>query len=101
MQPRILAGLAFAAGHGLLAACHETGARAHAPMSSCAAWASAAGVLCLGLRPDRQRYFDLHHSDNDSLAALHPRELALGAAAMARVLYVVAELDDPIVRGVR
>ena len=33
--------------------------------------------------PDSQRYFDYHHSANDVLSAVHPRELELGAVVQA------------------
>ena len=41
------------------------------------------GTLTIGLYPDSQRYFDYHHSANDVLAAVNPRQLELGAIAMA------------------
>lgn len=52
------------------------------------------GVVTIGLRPDPQRYFDFHHSKNDVLEAVHPRELELGAACMASLLWVVAEREE-------
>lgn len=52
-----------------------------------------AGVVQVGLEPDSSRYFDLHHSANDTLEAVNPRELALGAGAMAALLYVAADVD--------
>lgn len=42
-----------------------------------------------GLRPDSQRYFDIHHSASDVLGAVNKRELELGAAAMASLIYLV------------
>jgi carboxypeptidase Q len=50
------------------------------------------GIGCtnIGLVPDSQRYFDVHHSDNDVLAAVHPRELQLGAVAMAVLAYMLS-----------
>lgn len=45
--------------------------------------------LLAGLRPDSQRYFDFHHTANDRIDAVHPRELALGAAAMASLVYLL------------
>lgn len=51
------------------------------------------GVLQVGLEPDSARYFDVHHSEADVLAAVNPRELALGAGAMAALLYVAADLE--------
>jgi carboxypeptidase Q len=44
---------------------------------------AAQGAVLFGLEPDSQRYFDLHHSANDTFDKVHPRELELGAAAMA------------------
>lgn len=49
------------------------------------------GVPCLGLRPDPQRYFDYHHSDLDTIDKVNPRELELGAIAMAIFAYVFAQ----------
>lgn len=49
---------------------------------------SQLGLLC-GLRPDSQRYFDFHHTADDNIEAVHPRELALGAAAMTTLVYLV------------
>ncbi|MDC0874015.1 M20/M25/M40 family metallo-hydrolase [Flavobacteriaceae bacterium] len=42
-----------------------------------------------GLRPDSQRYFDYHHAANDTFDAINKRELELGAAAMASLIYLV------------
>jgi hypothetical protein len=58
-----------------------------------------AGVPLVGFRPDDERYFDVHHSDRDVLEAVHPRELALGAGAIAGLLYVVADLPDALPRN--
>ncbi|HZY11119.1 MAG TPA: M20/M25/M40 family metallo-hydrolase, partial [Bacteroidota bacterium] len=49
------------------------------------------GVPALGLRVDGQKYFDYHHSDNDTIDKVHERELQLGAIAMAILSYVLAE----------
>jgi len=53
------------------------------------------GVPLVGFWPDDQRYFDLHHSERDTLAQVHPRELQLGAGVIAALLYVVADLGEP------
>lgn len=45
--------------------------------------------LLVGLRPDSNRYFDFHHTAVDRIDAVHPRELALGAAAMASLVYLI------------
>ena len=47
------------------------------------------GSLLAGLRVDSQRYFDYHHTRNDLIEAVHPRELQLGAAAMTSFVYLV------------
>lgn len=49
-----------------------------------------AGVTA-GLVPDSQRYFDIHHTANDSIDKVNPRELHLGAAALASLIYLVDE----------
>jgi carboxypeptidase Q len=45
--------------------------------------------LLIGLSPDSQRYFDYHHTEIDHIQAVHPRELALGSAAMASLVYLI------------
>ena len=40
------------------------------------------------LHPDSQRYFDYHHAANDKFDAVNKRELELGAATMASLLYL-------------
>jgi carboxypeptidase Q len=49
------------------------------------------GTILLGLIPDSQRYFDVHHSARDTLASVNPRELELGAIAMAIMAYVLSQ----------
>ncbi len=46
------------------------------------------GIVLSGLRPDSQRYFDYHHSPNDTFDAINKRELELGAAAMTSLVYL-------------
>ncbi len=53
----------------------------------------ASGVPTLGYLPDCQRYFDLHHSEQDTIDKVHPRELQLGAATMAAMAYIIADLE--------
>jgi hypothetical protein len=45
-------------------------------------------IVLAGLRPDSQRYFDHHHSDNDRFEHVNKRELELGAAAMTSLIYL-------------
>lgn len=49
------------------------------------------GTVTLGLIPDSQRYFDVHHSALDTLDSVHPRELELGAILQAVMAYVLAQ----------
>ena len=46
-------------------------------------------VILAGLRPDSQRYFDYHHAANDTFDAINKRELELGAAAMAALVFLI------------
>jgi hypothetical protein len=47
------------------------------------------GYPVAGLVPDSQRYFDIHHTTEDSIDKVNPRELELGAGAMAALVYLV------------
>ncbi len=49
------------------------------------------GVPGYGLVVESQRYFDYHHSDNDRISVLNPRELELGAVAEALLAYLIAQ----------
>lgn len=46
-------------------------------------------IVKVGVQPDSQRYFDHHHASNDTFDAVHKRELELGAAAMASLVYLM------------
>ncbi|HEY0175887.1 MAG TPA: M20/M25/M40 family metallo-hydrolase [Pedobacter sp.] len=47
------------------------------------------GVILIGFRPDSQRYFDIHHTPNDVFENVNKRELLLGAAGMASLIYLI------------
>lgn len=47
------------------------------------------GTVLLGLIPDSQRYFDYHHASNDTFDKISKRELELGGASMAAMLYLL------------
>ena len=49
---------------------------------------TAAKIVKAGLSPDSQRYFDYHHAANDKFDAVNKRELELGAATMASLMYL-------------
>ncbi len=52
-------------------------------------------MIQMGLHPDSQRYFDFHHADSDVFESVNRRELELGAASMASILYL---LDKNIIK---
>ncbi len=47
------------------------------------------GVTCAELVPESQRYFDIHHSDEDTFDKVNRRELLMGAATMAQIVYMI------------
>jgi carboxypeptidase Q len=47
------------------------------------------GVVLIGYLPDSQRYFDVHHTPNDVFENVNKRELELGAASMASLIYLI------------
>lgn len=47
------------------------------------------GVPLIGFRADNQRYFDYHHSANDSFDKVNHRELQLGTATIASLVYLI------------
>ncbi|MBX7134632.1 MAG: M28 family peptidase [Fimbriimonadaceae bacterium] len=50
------------------------------------------GAVTIGLEPESQRYFDYHHSRKDTIDKVNPRELELGAIAMAILAWRISEL---------
>lgn len=53
------------------------------------------GTQLLGLVPDSQRYFDVHHSGTDTIDKVNQRELELGATAMALLAWLLSETEGP------
>lgn len=49
------------------------------------------GTILMGLVPDSQRYFDVHHSGTDTIDKVNARELELGAVALALMAYLISE----------
>ncbi|MEI3790848.1 MULTISPECIES: M20/M25/M40 family metallo-hydrolase [unclassified Chryseobacterium] len=47
------------------------------------------GVPTAELVPDSQRYFDIHHTEEDTFDKVNRRELLLGAAAMTQLIYMI------------
>ncbi|HEY0091243.1 MAG TPA: M28 family peptidase [Flavobacterium sp.] len=52
-------------------------------------------IIKAGVRPDSQRYFDYHHAATDNFDTVNKRELELGAASMAALIYLIDQ------RGIR
>ncbi len=46
-----------------------------------------------GLVTDSQRYFDIHHAATDTFDQVNRREMQLGSAAMAALIYLLDHLD--------
>jgi carboxypeptidase Q len=46
-------------------------------------------ISLFGYRPDSQRYFDYHHAETDTFDKVNKRELELGAASMASLVYLL------------
>ncbi|WP_372802215.1 M20/M25/M40 family metallo-hydrolase [Lutibacter sp.] len=46
-------------------------------------------ISLFGYRPDSQRYFDYHHASTDTFDKVNKRELELGAASMASLVYLI------------
>ncbi len=47
------------------------------------------GTTLIGFYPDSQRYFDYHHAASDTFDKVNKRELELGAASMAALVYLI------------
>lgn len=47
------------------------------------------GIVLIGYLPDSQRYFDVHHTPNDVFENVNKRELELGAASIASLIYLI------------
>jgi carboxypeptidase Q len=54
------------------------------------------GVVGASLDVAGEHYFDIHHTQADTLDKVNPRELALCVATMAVMAYVVADLPESI-----
>ena len=49
----------------------------------------AQGTVLIGLYTDSQRYFDYHHTAIDTFDKVNKRELEMGAASMAALIYLI------------
>lgn len=51
------------------------------------------GTLLIGYIPETQKYFDFHHSANDTFEQVNFREFQMGSAASAALIYLIDLLD--------
>jgi hypothetical protein len=58
-------------------------------------------IVKAGLKPDSQRYFDYHHAANDKFDAINKRELELGAATMASLMYLMDQNEIKVSKEVQ
>ncbi len=54
------------------------------------------GVVGASLNVDGTKYFEIHHTQADTLDKVNPQELALCVAAMAVMAYTVADMPEPL-----
>jgi carboxypeptidase Q len=62
------------------------------------AWARA-GVAAIDLQQDGTRYFDYHHTPDDTLDKIDPKQLRQNVAAWTAMLWAVANAREPIGRA--
>ena len=53
------------------------------------------GAPLIGVVPDSQRYFDIHHTANDVFEHVNKRELELSTASMASLIYLIDKYGIP------
>ena len=54
------------------------------------------GTPLIGVVPDSQRYFDVHHTAYDVFETVNQRELELGAAGMTSLVYLIDKYGFPV-----
>jgi hypothetical protein len=54
---------------------------------------AGAGVPVFGLKQDGSRYFDLHHTADDTLDKIDPEQLSQNVAAWAGLIWLIADSD--------
>lgn len=53
------------------------------------------GALLIGFEPDTQRYFEVHHAATDTFESVNRRELEMGAAALATLVWLFDQYGLP------
>jgi hypothetical protein len=56
------------------------------------------GVPLLGLRPDTTYYFDIHHTEADTVDKVDPHDLAMLSGAMAVMAFSIADAETTLPR---
>jgi hypothetical protein len=51
------------------------------------------GTPLVSIFPDMEHYFDYHHSPNDIFEHVNRRELQMGSAAIAALIYLIDKYD--------
>ena len=54
------------------------------------------GVIGVGLHHDLSRYFDIHHTEADTIDKVDPADIRRGAAIMAILAYILADMPDAL-----
>jgi carboxypeptidase Q len=58
------------------------------------------GVVGANLDVEGSRYFDIHHTQADTLDKIDPRDLSLCVATMAVMAYTIADMPEPLATDV-
>jgi len=59
------------------------------------------GVPGISVRTTGQHYFDWHHSNADTIDKVDPVALRQNVAALAVLVYVLAEMPEPLMAAAR
>lgn len=54
------------------------------------------GAILFSMEPENQRYFDYHHSRNDTIDKVNPRELEMGALAFTSLVWLLSERGEEL-----
>lgn len=53
----------------------------------------AEDLVMIGMRPDNHRYFEVHHSALDTFESVNAREMEIGSATLAALIYLLDKYD--------
>ena len=56
-------------------------------------------IILVGLRPESHRYFEFHHSTQDNIEAVNQRELEMGSATLASIIYLLDKYNITALPG--